>query len=108
VKASEAGEELARRAGDAIQLLATSLEESAQAAQQILVTAREQAAGVDQVATAMDNVRQVAVQNLAATRQMEEAARDLNTLAVEFHELLSGADGSPRAGGVGRIAMDRA
>ena len=108
VKASEAGEELARRAGDAIQLLATSLEESAQAAQQILATAREQAAGVDQVATAMDNVRQVAVQNLAATRQMEAAARDLNTLALQFHGLLSGDEGTARLGSVALSALDRA
>jgi methyl-accepting chemotaxis protein len=108
VKASEAGEELARRAGDAIQLLATSLEESAQAAQQILATAREQAAGVDQVATAMENVRQVAVQNLAATRQMEAAARDLNTLALQFHGLLSGDEGGRHLGGVARNAVDRA
>jgi methyl-accepting chemotaxis protein len=108
VKASDAGEELARRAGDAIQLLATSLEESAQAAQQILATSREQAAGVDQVATAMDNVRQVAVQNLAATRQMEAAARDLNTLALQFHGLLSGDEGTASLGSVPRIAVDRA
>lgn len=114
VKASEAGEDLARRAGDAILLLATSLEESAQAAQQILATAREQAAGVDQVATAMDNVRQVAVQNLAATRQMEAAARDLNTLALQFHGLLSGDEGTAtlgsvaRNGNVARNARDRA
>ncbi|HEU0105492.1 MAG TPA: methyl-accepting chemotaxis protein [Vicinamibacteria bacterium] len=108
VKASEAGEELARRSGDAIQLLATNLEESAQAAQQILATAREQAAGVDQVATAMENVRQVAVQNLAATRQMEGAARDLNTLALQFHQLLSGEQGGGRVEGVARNAVDRA
>jgi len=108
VKASEAGEELARRAGDAIQLLATSLEESAQAAQQILATAREQAAGVDQVASAMENVRQVAVQNLAATRQMEGAARDLNTLALQFHGLLSGDEGGARLGSVARNAVARA
>jgi methyl-accepting chemotaxis protein len=109
VKASEAGEELARRAGDVIQLLASSLEESTQAAQQILVTSREQAAGVDQVATAMDNVRQVTVQNLGATRQMEAAARDLNTLALQFQELLSGdVGGEPRLGSVARRALDRA
>lgn len=108
VKASEAGEELARRAGDAIQLLATSLEESAQAAQQILVTAREQAAGVDQVATAMENIRQVAVQNLASTREMEAAARDLNTLALQFHGLLSGDEGGRKLGSAARIAVDHA
>lgn len=98
VKASEAGEELARRSGDVIQLLTMSLEESAQAAQQILVTAREQATGVDQVAAAMDNIRQVAVQNLAATRQMEAAAGDLSTLAVQFQGLLSGERGGARLG----------
>ncbi len=90
VKAAEAGEELARRAGESIRLLAESLEESAQAAHQIQATAQEQAAGVDQVAVAMDNIRQVATHNLAATRQMQVAARDLNALAQQFRGLVTG------------------
>jgi methyl-accepting chemotaxis protein len=91
VKASEAGEGLARRAGEAIHLLTESLADAAQAAQQIFVTAQEQSAGVDQVATAMENIRQVSTQNMAATRQMERAARDLSLLAQQFKALVAGS-----------------
>jgi methyl-accepting chemotaxis protein len=90
VKASDASEALARRTGDSIEVLNESLSEAAQSAQQIQVTAQEQVAGVDQVALAMDNVKQVSTQNIAATRQMEQAARDLNTLAQGFRALVSG------------------
>jgi methyl-accepting chemotaxis protein len=99
VKASEAGEGLARRAGEAIHLLTESLTEASQAAQQIQATAQEQAVGVDQVALAMDNIRQVSTQNMAATRQMERAARDLNELAQRFKVLVAGSregDEGPR------------
>jgi methyl-accepting chemotaxis protein len=97
VKASEVGEGLARRAGEAIHLLTESLGDAAQAAQQILVTAQEQSAGVDQVATAMDNIRQVSKQNMAATRQMERAARDLSSLAQQLKALVSGSRDGERA-----------
>jgi methyl-accepting chemotaxis protein len=100
VKASDAGDALARRTGEAIEVLNESLSEAAQSAQQIQVTAQEQVAGVDQVSLAMDNIKQVSTQNIAATRQMERAARDLNTLAQRFRALLggyaaTGGDGAP-------------
>ena len=91
VKAAEAGDGLVRRAGDAIQTLTESLSEAAQAAQQIFVTAQEQSAGVDQIGIAMDNIRQVSTQNMAATRQMDRAARDLHMLAQQFKALVSGS-----------------
>jgi methyl-accepting chemotaxis protein len=99
VKSSDAVEQLAGRAGEAIRLLADTLEESAQAAQQILATAQEQSAGVDQVALAMDNIRQVSTANMAATRQVERAARDLYLLARRFRELVAGAGQEGAFGG---------
>jgi hypothetical protein len=39
----------------------------------------------------MDNIRQVSTQNMAATRQMDRAARDLNALAQQFKSVVSGA-----------------
>ena len=85
----------ARRTGEAIHALTESLSDAAQAAQQIFVTAQEQSVGVDQVGLAMDNIRQVATQNMAATRQVERAARDMNVLAQQFKALVTGAPGRP-------------
>ena len=97
MKSAETVEELAGRSGESIRLLSESLEESAQAGHQILATAQEQSAGVDQVAMAMDNIRQVSAASMAATRQLERAARDLYALAQRFSDLASGSRGRAAA-----------
>jgi len=88
VKASDAGLATVARADEAIRLLADSLTTSAQAAQQILVSAQQQATGLDQVGLAMHNVQQASTQNMASTRQMERAAQDLNELAGRLKALV--------------------
>ncbi len=95
VKASEAGVGVTAKAGEAIRLLAESLTESAQAAQQILVSAQQQVAGMDQVALAMQNIQQASTQNMASTRQVERAAQDLNALAGRLKALVE-ATGNER------------
>ena len=89
VKASGAGVGIAAKAGDAIRLLTDSLTESAQAAQQILVSAQQQVAGVDQIAMAMQNIQQASTQNMASTRQVERAAQDLNDLSRRLKALVA-------------------
>lgn len=88
-KASEAGETLARQAGESIRLLTESLTESAQAAQQIQASAQQQVAGMDQMTGAMQNIKQASTQNMAATRQVEESAHNLNELARRLTALVT-------------------
>ena len=64
-------------AGGAIQLLAGNVTESAQAAVQIAASTNQQLVGVDQVATAMLNIRQASNANAASARQIEQAAHNL-------------------------------
>jgi len=90
VKTTAAGEGVARQAGEAIRLLAESLTESAQLAQQILVSTQQEVAGMDQVALAMRNIQQTSTQNTAATRQVERAAQDMNALAGRLTALIPG------------------
>jgi methyl-accepting chemotaxis protein len=90
VKAWETGESVARRAGEAIRVLADAQIESAQAAQQTQVVAHQQAVGMDQISAAMANIQQASSQNMASTRQVDQAARDLNELAGRL-SLLVGA-----------------
>jgi methyl-accepting chemotaxis protein len=92
VHVSESGETLAAQAGEAIHELASKLEDSAQASQQILVSSRQQMTGMDQVALAMENIRQTATQNMAATRQVDQAAQDLNELAQGLRALVGAGD----------------
>jgi hypothetical protein len=90
VKASEAGAAVTSDAGDAIKSLGDRLTHAAQSAQQIVVSAQEQMTGMDQVSYAMRNIQEASTQNMASTRQVEQAARDLNALAGRLEALVAG------------------
>ncbi len=81
VKAAESGASTAQRSGDAIGLLANSVTEASQAAQQIMAAAEQQEAGMDQIALAIQNIEQSSAQTVAAMQQVERATKDLNELA---------------------------
>jgi methyl-accepting chemotaxis protein len=52
------------------------------------VSANEQLAGMDQIAAAMDSVNLASSQSQAGTRQMEQAAQNLNDLAVQLTRIV--------------------
>ena len=71
----------AAEARQAIDQLSEVINESTQTAVQVVAGGRQQAAGVEQIAMAMQNINQATVQSLASTRQTERAAQNLNQLA---------------------------
>jgi PAS domain S-box-containing protein len=73
--------------GDTINTLVDTLTHTAQAAAQIVASASQQATGMAQIHQAMKNLDQVAKQNLVATRQVEQAAQNLNALGTQLAEL---------------------
>lgn len=77
------------RTGEAIQTLARNIQSAAEASSQIAVSAQQQFAGVDQVTVAMENIKQASEQNVEGTRQMELAARNLDTLGRRLKELVA-------------------
>jgi methyl-accepting chemotaxis protein len=83
-KAVEAGVKQSAEAGEAIKVLAQSIAEAAQAATQIAASSRQQQVGMDQVAVAMDNIRQASAQNVAGTKQAEAAAHNLSELGQKL------------------------
>jgi methyl-accepting chemotaxis protein len=87
-KSVDEGVSLATQAGEAIEQLTGVIEESAQAAMQLVAGGRQQASGVEQVALAMQNINQATVQSLSSTRETEKAARDLNDLALSLSEIV--------------------
>jgi len=80
-KVVDQGLGLAGQTGEAIEQLASVINEAAQAAMQMRAGGQQQATGVEQIALAMQNINQATTQSLASTRQTEKAARDLNELA---------------------------
>lgn len=79
-KAVEAGVRQSDGAGSSIEALALSVTEAAQAATQISASSQQQLVGVDQVAGAMESIRQASAQNVDSARQLEMAARNLDGL----------------------------
>ena len=79
-KAVAAGVKQAAEAGESIRMLTSAVGEAAQAAIQISASTEQQLVGLEQIASAISNIEQATVQNVAGTRQLEVSARDLQGL----------------------------
>jgi len=77
------------RAGETIRTLAATVDEAATAASQITASAAQQATGMGQVQQAMRDINQATNQNIASTKQAEQAAQDLNALGAKLKKLLA-------------------
>lgn len=86
-KAVEAGVKQSTEAGESIRLLDGIVTEAAQAASQIAASGQQQMVGMDQVALAMENIKQASLQNVAGARQAENAAQSLNELGQKLKHL---------------------
>jgi methyl-accepting chemotaxis protein len=92
-KAVEAGVKQSAEAGESIRLLAEGIAEAAQAATQIAASSQQQMVGMDQVALAMDNIKQASVQNVSGTKQAEVAARQLHELGQRLSAMIGSKAG---------------
>jgi methyl-accepting chemotaxis protein len=86
-KTVEIGYERARSSGEAIRSLSDSIEQSSEMALQIAATSQQQLIGMDQVASAMENIRQASQDNVGGTRQVDLAARNLHQLGLKLKGL---------------------
>lgn len=78
-------------ADDAIRILAGIVAEASQSATQISASVNQQSLGIAQIRRAMRDINETTAQNLATTRQTEQAARDLDGLGMRLQQLLQGA-----------------
>ncbi|HBG04430.1 MAG: chemotaxis protein [Geobacteraceae bacterium GWC2_58_44] len=88
-KAVEAGVKQSSEAGEAIRLLASTIEDSSNATLQIVTSTQEQAIGMDQIAIAIQSINQASGQNVEGSRQIESAARNLYELNQKLQQLVS-------------------
>ena len=86
-KTVETGYERARSSGEAIRSLSGNIEQSNEMALQIAATSQQQLVGMDQVASAMENIRQASQDNVGGTRQVDLAARNLHQLGLKLKGL---------------------
>jgi methyl-accepting chemotaxis protein len=91
-------------AGTTIQALIDAVGAAAHATHQIVASAGQQTSGMKQIRYAMESIQRTTQQNLAATRQAEQAAHDLNALGKELASLVNGGrrrGGNLRGAGAG-------
>ena len=55
---------------------------------QIAASSQQQLVGMDQVAGAMENIKQASTQNVASAKQLETAARNLSDLGQRLKQLV--------------------
>ncbi|MCT7374367.1 methyl-accepting chemotaxis protein [Chelativorans salis] len=82
--------ERVNEAGETIRKLETIISDSARSAAQIAASAGQQRAGMKQIHDAMHHIEHTSSQNLAAVRQAEQAAKDLNELGTRLKRMLDG------------------
>ncbi len=87
-KAVDAGVKKSTDAGKSIVALAESVTLAAEAARQIAASAKQQLVGMDQVASAMESVKQVSTHNLDSAHNLQIAARKLSELGERLQQLV--------------------
>jgi methyl-accepting chemotaxis protein len=74
----------ATQTGEVIEQLADAIANASEAAMQLVAGGRQQSGGVEQIAVAMESISQTAAQSLTSTNQTENAAQNLNELALHL------------------------
>lgn len=87
-KAVEATVRQSSGTGDSIQALSGSISEASQAVIQIAASSQQQLIGMDQVAVAMNNIKQATTQNAASTKQVELTVRNLQELGGKLKDMI--------------------
>ena len=87
-KAVESGVAQSVRSGAAIERLAAGVSEAAEAVAHVAGTSQQQMQGVDQVAVAMETMKQDAIHSVTSARQLEAAAQHLTDLGQKLHRLV--------------------
>jgi len=87
-KAVDAGVKQAAESGDSIKKLAENITDAVQAVTQIAASSQQQLAGMEQVALAMENIKQAALQSMTGAKQAEQAAHNLNELGLKLKEMV--------------------
>jgi methyl-accepting chemotaxis protein len=79
-RSADLGAQRSLQAGESIRSLAQNVTESAQAMTQIAISSQQQLISLDQVAAAMNSIKQVSVQNAEGIRQVQTAAQNLQAV----------------------------
>ena len=96
-KAAELGVQQSLQAGESIKVLAKNITEAAQTMGRIAVSSQQQLLGMDQVALAMESIRNATSYNVNGIRQLETTTRNLQHVGQTLTSLMQQQD-NPTAG----------
>jgi len=88
-KGVDAGVLRAQRTSEVMRVLSDVIHESVLASRQIVAAVRQEAAGIDQVNTAMGEINKVTQQFVESAQQTTGAAENINRLAGQMQESVS-------------------
>ena len=87
-KVIDEGLQLSSLANEVITTLATSIEQASQANMQIAASSQQQLVGMDQITSAMENIKEASIQSTKGTKQTEESISDLNDLGEKLLRIM--------------------
>jgi len=97
-KAVETGVKQSAQAGEAILLLAESINEAVQATTQILASSQQQVVGMDQIGVAMQNINQAGTETAVSMVQSEKSAKNLMSWDRSLKRWLNGSKSKGKRG----------
>lgn len=86
-KSADAGVKQTDQTREAIRILVDSSREAAQTSMQIVASSQQQVVGMDQIGIAITNINQAGLETVASMRQVENSAKDLNSLGMKLKEI---------------------
>ncbi len=89
-KRVEESASLIENLGDTVRSLGSSIEDSLEASMQISATANQQLTGIEEITVAMSNIEQATQENAAGTQQLEEVAREVQTMSEQLNYVVVG------------------
>lgn len=82
----KSGLQLVERSGEVTRRLSDEIRSSALASQQIVAAVRQEAAGIEQVVSAMNDINNVTAQFVASTKETAHAAEELKRVAMRLQD----------------------
>jgi methyl-accepting chemotaxis protein len=87
-KAVDEGLKLTTKSGETIKTLSESVSEAASAAIQIAASSQQQLEGMDQIVSAMENIKEASIQAAASTQQSVDSVQELQKVGQKLDELM--------------------
>ncbi len=87
-KVIDEGMNLSNTANEVITTLAAGIEEASQSSLQIAASSQQQLVGMDQITSAIENIKEASIQASSSTKQTEQAVAELNGLGNKLMEIL--------------------